>query len=192
MGSQDDCPPNTIIKTKYSCSYLCHDTNNCSCNIDSNTHYEEHNGPVYVGNSATHANTNACASVYATHDTCIDVISTSVTTTDISISALNSSPTTGSTKVDACNSDYAMHDTNLCKRLRWSTDSKRTVVSISTNVRCYAITKDSTDTHDTTGTNNSISTAVNLVQHEAPSCNTAVSIGRTRSGDIFGSILNNY
>ena len=118
MGSQDDYPPNTIIKTKYSCSYLCHDTNTCSRNIDINTHYEEHNGPACVSNSATHANNNAYASVYATHNTCIDASSTAITTPSISISALKSSPTTGSTKVDACNSNYAMHDTDLGKRLR--------------------------------------------------------------------------
>ena len=85
-----------------------------------------------------------------------------------------------------------MHDTNLGKSLKQSTDSKRTVVSIKTNVRCCTVTKDSTDIHNTTGTINIVSTASNVVQHEAPSYNTVVIIGRTRSGDIFGSILNNY
>ena len=61
----------------------------------------------------------------------------------------------------------------------------KTIVSITYNARCCAAIDYNTCTHNTTVTNNTVSTSAKMIIHEVTSCNVAVSIGRTRSGVIM-------
>ena len=110
VGSHNDCPPDTMIKSKYTSSYLCCDTHTYIYHIISNTHDKEHHRATCASNSATYTHTSACTIVYATHDTGIDANSTAVTTTDTSRSMLISNHTTDSVNVATCTSNDDMHD----------------------------------------------------------------------------------
>ena len=140
--------------------------------------------------SVTHVNNNICDSSDTTHAINNNEDSSTCAATDTNISAFNGNTMKDNIHAATCDSNYTIHDANRGNILEACTGNIRTIVSITNNGRYCAATNCSTNTHNTTVTNKSVSTSANVVAHESPSCNDTVSIGRTRSRDNFGSILN--